>query len=172
VELQERIRRHRTLLGLTQVELASRSGVSLPTIQQLERGKSNPSWDTLEKLGRVLRFQAELRPPVINWEAWASLGVPLLAKPQETPRTNAPSQMRSKLEALLDPTLIALSFEAKEREREAFEGFLLALALDYPETFQTLKKRHRLLEHFLPKELSGRHIKLKRIATSVLCTYL
>jgi hypothetical protein len=68
--------------------------------------------------------------------------------------------------------LIALSLEGKEREREAFESFLLALALDYPETFQTLKTRHRLLERFVPKEFSGRHLKLKRIASSVLCTYL
>jgi transcriptional regulator with XRE-family HTH domain len=158
---------------MTQVELAYRSRVSLPTIQQLERGKSNPSWDTLEKLGRVLQFQISLQPPAIDWESWAELGVPLLAHAgQENRNSSTPSQQRARLESLLDPTLIALSFEAKEREREAFEGFLLALALDYPETFQTLKKRHRLLEHFLPKELSGRHIKLKRIATSVLCTYL
>ena len=40
--------------GLTQVELAAQSGVEQADISKIERGISNPTEDTLARLGKVL----------------------------------------------------------------------------------------------------------------------
>ena len=44
----------RTRRGITQAELASQSGVEQADISKIERGISNPTEDTLARLGKVL----------------------------------------------------------------------------------------------------------------------
>ena len=44
----------RKTLGISQNDLAEMSGVSLATIKNIERGKGNPSFETVEKLLSVL----------------------------------------------------------------------------------------------------------------------
>jgi len=48
------IRYHRERAGLTQAELADRAGRSIEMIGRIERGRSSPSFETLEELSRVL----------------------------------------------------------------------------------------------------------------------
>lgn len=57
------IRKRRDVLGLTQQDLASRSGVHLRSINNLEGGKGNPSLDTLLKVAEVLRLELIVRTP-------------------------------------------------------------------------------------------------------------
>jgi len=53
--LGERLRARRTQLGLTQIELAARSGVIQGVISLLERGEKGALWvTTLEKLADAL----------------------------------------------------------------------------------------------------------------------
>lgn len=59
-ELGDTIRRRREVLGLVQSRLAALSGVSVRTIQLLERGKGNPSLDTLIKLADPIGLRLEL----------------------------------------------------------------------------------------------------------------
>ena len=51
----------RKVLGISQADLAEMSGVSLPTVKDLERGLGNPSLSTvsriLEVLGMEVKFQ-------------------------------------------------------------------------------------------------------------------
>ena len=47
VDLGEKLRQRRELLGLLQSQLSVLSGVSTRTIQLVEQGKGNPSLDTL-----------------------------------------------------------------------------------------------------------------------------
>lgn len=63
--LGEKIARARAQAGLTQQELAERSGVRQETISRLERGHANPTLGTLESLARVLgkRLVVELVEP-------------------------------------------------------------------------------------------------------------
>ena len=44
----------RKTLGISQNDLAEMSGVSLATIKNIERGKGNPSFETVEKILTVL----------------------------------------------------------------------------------------------------------------------
>ncbi|HEY0273933.1 MAG TPA: helix-turn-helix domain-containing protein [Chitinophaga sp.] len=54
------IRNRRELLGLSQVQLADLSGISVRTIQLVEQGKGNPSLETLTKLTDPLGLRLEL----------------------------------------------------------------------------------------------------------------
>lgn len=51
------IKDRRSILGISQQDLADISGVSLRTIKMIEMGNSNPSIATLEKIGNVLGLE-------------------------------------------------------------------------------------------------------------------
>ena len=48
-------------LGISQNDLAEMSGVSLATIKNIERGKGNPSFETVEKILAVLGMEILLK---------------------------------------------------------------------------------------------------------------
>ena len=50
VQLGKRMRARRAELGLTLAQVADRSGISLPYISNLERGRGNPTLEALTKL--------------------------------------------------------------------------------------------------------------------------
>lgn len=53
----ETIRNRRALLGVTQEELADVTGVSIRRIVDIERGKANPSFATLQKIVAALGLE-------------------------------------------------------------------------------------------------------------------
>lgn len=60
-ELAIIFKRKREALTLTQKELSDMSGVHLRSINNIESGKSNPSWDTIIKLAEVLKLEILIR---------------------------------------------------------------------------------------------------------------
>ena len=54
-ELGRHVRRHRERVGMSQVDLAEAIGRSVQMIGRIERGKSAPSFATLEEIARVLK---------------------------------------------------------------------------------------------------------------------
>jgi len=48
-------------LGISQNDLAEMSGVSLATIKNIERGKGNPSFETVKKILAVLGMEILLK---------------------------------------------------------------------------------------------------------------
>jgi len=50
------IRHERSVLGISQEELAHRSGLHRTYVSDLERGSRNPSIDSIEKLARALQI--------------------------------------------------------------------------------------------------------------------
>lgn len=63
MSIGEHIREKRKTFGLTQVELAERSGVGIRFVRELENGKSTVQ---LDKVNQVLRlFGEELQPNII-----------------------------------------------------------------------------------------------------------
>lgn len=88
--LADLLRGHRLVAGLTQVELASRAGVGVRTVRDLERGRSaRPQRTTVELLADALEltgetrtaFLAAARPSVADpvVRGWALLGAARLA---------------------------------------------------------------------------------------------
>lgn len=55
------IKERREMLKVTQETLAELSGVGLRTLKQLERGKGNPTFKTLQKLADVLGMEVCLQ---------------------------------------------------------------------------------------------------------------
>ena len=51
----------RKTLGISQNDLAEMSGVSIATIKNIERGKGNPSFETVEKILSVLGLEIQFR---------------------------------------------------------------------------------------------------------------
>lgn len=57
MNLQEVIKRRRKTLGISQLDLSEMSGISLPTVKDIERGHANPSLSTISKLLDVLGME-------------------------------------------------------------------------------------------------------------------
>jgi transcriptional regulator with XRE-family HTH domain len=70
IDLGEKLRKRRELLGVLQSQLAALSGVSTRTIQLVERGTGNPSLDTLFQLAEPLglHIDLQLKEPVKTGE--------------------------------------------------------------------------------------------------------
>lgn len=64
MDIGEYIRSKRKLHGLTQVELAERSGVGVRFVRELERGKMTVQMDKVNQV--LLLFGEELRPSRIE----------------------------------------------------------------------------------------------------------
>jgi transcriptional regulator with XRE-family HTH domain len=60
IDLGEKLRQRRELLGLFQSQLAALSDVSTRTIQLVEQGKGNPSLSTLFQLADPLGLRLDL----------------------------------------------------------------------------------------------------------------
>ena len=61
MNLATSISARRKNLGISQNDLAEMSGVSLATIKNIERGKGNPSFETVEKILAVLGMEILLK---------------------------------------------------------------------------------------------------------------
>lgn len=165
------IKDSRNQLGITQSELSRLSGVSLPTIQNIESGRGNPSFSTLEELirplGRCLHFELQ----AADWDALAVCGAPLMI--------SKPMKMKPQKELLVKTLRVACLELTKgeplntdrERKAEAITALLWAIQSHYP-TFYASNFSSVLFDSFIPRKTSGRLIKLKRQALAVVSTYL
>jgi DNA-binding XRE family transcriptional regulator len=73
-ELGRQVRMRRKQLGLTQIEAATRAGISNATWSPLERGKIRPVWRTAVAVSRVLGWPDD---------AFAAVLAPRVDTPQE-----------------------------------------------------------------------------------------
>ena len=64
LKLSKKIKELRTKLGFSQEELATKSNLSLRTVQRIEGGETDPRGDTLKRLAQVL----EVKPnDLVDW---------------------------------------------------------------------------------------------------------
>lgn len=57
----EEIKKRRKDLGITQIDLAEFTGLSLATIKDIERSKANPALTTMETINTVLGLEFKLQ---------------------------------------------------------------------------------------------------------------
>ena len=62
----QQIKERREILKITQDSLADLSGVGLRTIKQLEGGKGNPTFNTLQEIADVLGLELVLQVKRLN----------------------------------------------------------------------------------------------------------
>ena len=65
-DLIQQIKERRESLKITQESLADLSGVGLRTIKQLEGGKANPTFNTLQEIADVLGLELALQVKKLN----------------------------------------------------------------------------------------------------------
>lgn len=76
----QRLRTRRVALGLTLAQVAERSGLSLPYVSNLERGRGNPTVDALASLAEALEVEL---PALVGADANTSaLDVTLASAPR------------------------------------------------------------------------------------------
>ena len=162
------IKKIRADLGLTQMELATKSGISLPTIQNIESGKANPSLDILTRILNVLGLEIKVSAPVFQMEKAILLGVPLSSN-QST------SVIKPSREMLcLEVRKWAHYFRENifsDRESLAMTSFLCAIKDNWPTIYREIECP------IFDKQIetsrnNGQLIKLRRIAIATLSTYL
>ena len=61
MNLREVIKERRSVLGISQIDLAEMAGISLATVQDIERGAGNPSMKTVMRIIEVLGLEMEFR---------------------------------------------------------------------------------------------------------------
>lgn len=166
------IKTRRRHLGLTQTELAMQSELSLPTIQNIEAARANPSWEVLSRLGNVLGLEATLQNRKPDWPLLARAGVPISEETEEI--NEMPIQLQDVVRELILATeqLGRETGSDHERDKEAIQSYLLALKLHFPRRFEKAVSSIETLVKWMPKEISGRHIKLARIAKARIAQYL
>lgn len=146
---------------LTQMEVARRSHLSLATIQNLEAGRGNPSWDTLVNLFQILGLKIELQKLALDWPLLIALGCPLLNDSRPAPLPD-----RERLMA----TLQFIDFsqheaEMESREKQAVLSWLWALHDHY---FSLWKFVHPQTQKWFLKQKAQASIKLRRLALTQL----
>jgi transcriptional regulator with XRE-family HTH domain len=160
----------RISLGFSQVKLAHESKVSLPTIQNIEANKANPTIDVLEKLAIALGLELKFQPIPFDIERAIALGVPLIntTSPSRIIVVNATSLKNEARKWHHTLKLNAL----KEREEMALISFLTAMKDHYPTFYQNEIVCPLFEKKIKEMRSSGKVIKLRRMALSNLSKYL
>lgn len=164
----ERLRSQRQQMGLTQQKLAELAAVSLPTVQNIERGLGNPSLDVLMKLAQALGLTLSIDPAPVDWDLLAYLGVPL---------TSAKKNIRVKKDSAtlvmkLREAILASQNAPADRNIEALAGTLLAIQTHWPSLFNKFGSLKAVAEALISRQDPARLLKLRSMAINNLQGYL
>lgn len=158
----------RKKMGLTQVQLSALSGVSLPTIQNIEAGKGNPSYEVLVALLKSLGLELRFERQGVDWEYLITLGLPLASSTSKQGGILDISQSMTQIrQACLEATE-----KRDSRTTEALCAFLLAIKRHYPSWFTAHLAGIPLVTQVLEIPLTGRIIKLSRQALERISKWL
>jgi hypothetical protein len=105
------------------------------------------------------------------WSNLAACGVPLMNESKSLPIQPTPELLKNTLQQLNALWSEAPPTPAESRELEAVQSLLLALQGHFPYWYKKNCENLTLNQYF-PRTLTGRIIKLRRIALSHLTTYL
>ena len=174
--------------GLTQSELAYRSRVSLPTIQNIETGKANPTVSTLTAVLGVLGLELVMEPRRADWTLLARCGAPLMvreemvcdggqagAEPYVDDTAPVPPTADELLRGIRDACRELRDMsdsESSERRREAVQALILALQIHFPTVFNRHLAGGELYREFISAPITGRIIRAVRETVPVLASYL
>lgn len=157
------IKQRRQQKGYTQVKLSAVTNVSLPTIQNLEAGKANPTLTLLERIKGPLEILVDIRSGEPDWKFLQAYGLPLeTAETSKNAKSSPFSYFRFSKELLCAVDYVSLSHE--ERLKEAVGALLSTLQTHYPTFFGYGLAEPKVLKFIDTLKKTGRLIKLKRLA--------
>lgn len=161
----------RKALGMSQMRLARNSGISLPMIQLIETGKTNPSMRILEKLADCLFLRLDITGQAADWNVLVELGLPLQEEGLLKGNVNKNSLKKELIKACIElqaPNKV----QDYERKKLCIESMILAMIDHYPSFFKKEFGKVPAVLKFNPKTISGKHIKLRRIALERISRHL
>jgi transcriptional regulator with XRE-family HTH domain len=163
-----KLRERRLALGISQVSLAQNARVSLPTIQNLEAGKANLSWELLQRVLLALGMVWNFDEAEINWNLLAFQGLPITLKADKREqRKNKVQFIKDEFEMELRKAVIGLIQQpnAEAREWDALVAYLWALRDHFPSIYRRICGHLDIAPYLTPSKV-GRLIKLRRLALS------
>lgn len=164
------LRKLRSDFGYSQTKLSHKSKVSLPTIQNIEAGKANPTIDILEKIIKAFGYRLKLEPLEFNINVAIDLGVPL------TRNLSFTYNFKPNAKLLIDEVKkwhhVFMINCLNEREEIALVSFLMALNDHFYAFYQDEISSPLFNKKISEYRKSGKAIKLRRIALTNLSKYL
>ena len=168
VNIGKMVKKARMDIGLSQQRLASLSGVSLPTIQNIEYEQANPSWSVAQKILSALGYTVSINAKIIDWDKLISYGVPLSSEHKVKIHNYV-----DKLELIEHIAEVYTAYkDLDQRKKDAVEAFIIALKQHYPSFFCKMLEYYPAIAKMVPEHITARHIKLRRLALAVIGTYL
>ncbi|OGQ37143.1 MAG: hypothetical protein A3F16_01695 [Deltaproteobacteria bacterium RIFCSPHIGHO2_12_FULL_43_9] len=164
------IKNTRKSLGLSQIGLSKVSGVSLPTIQNMEAAKGNPTIGILESLLAPLGLKIQVQYGEIDWDLFVRFGLPMTS--QKNVNTTLSPEMLINILRKYCAILNENRDEIEQRKLEALQALLLAIKIQFPAYFRKNIQSSQIIASFVPLIITGRLIELKRIAEERLSKYL
>ena len=143
------IKSQRQRLGLSQTELSERATVSLPTIQNIEAGRANPSLSTVSAILAELGVRLTCIRENPDWDYLASLGLDCVAH-RTTSVLGTESEFRRQLHLGLQALVQEGSrMEAWPRRRQSMAALLAALQQHFPGYYRANFVKAPLVAEFL-----------------------
>lgn len=159
--------------------------MSLPTVQNLEGGRANPSQSTLGSVLEALGLRLRVERLPADWMALAACGAPLTIHDSAPVRESAATGdavppyratperlLRNLRDAAREVALEHPGAEGHERRREAVQALLIALRNHFNDFFVAHLGGTRLYEDLIPEDLDGRLVKGVRETVPALARYL
>ena len=167
MDLAKLIKEKRKAKGYTQMKLAILANVSLPTIQNLELGKGNPTLELLKKIGNPLNYSFQYISQEPQWAILENCGLPVYLtsgkKEKSTQVKITPLELASQLNLAIHA---CTQKHMEERLKEAVAALSWAIQHYYP-TYYSYCLESRETETLLEKyPLKGRILKLMKMASS------
>ena len=169
-DLAQAVGASRRILGITQVQLAALTSISLPTIQQIEAGRANPAIGTVNSVFGALGLRLAYEPQAVNWSVLRAGGLPTGGNAEATRPPTADELIRELRHALLDYERGALA--AAPRLKEALGATFAALQCHFPRSYARHFGRCKAAMELVQQLPRARLIKLKRLAHARLAEVL
>ncbi len=167
MKIADLIKTSRKTKGLTQMALAVKAGVSLPTIQNLEIGKGNPTLSLLEKIYKPLGCGIQTHRTEPDWSLLVQCGLPLGGSKTE-PFKHPPSH-----EELAEHLNLALSSpKLDDRVEASLASMIWAIYEYYPSFYQYCLDGSKAQSLRKQYPLNGRILKLRRMSLEKLANIL
>ena len=165
------IKQTRQRKKMTQMLLAMKAGVSLPTIQNIEAHKTNPTLKLIEKIATPLGLGIHIDSIDPSWDYLIQFGLPLHSYHDQPEKKESFSFHIFSQEIHKAIHFISIN-KNESRLAEAVFALLHALKNHYPTFFDYFFDHENIHEFLKGKCVSGRIIKLSRIALAKLVSVL
>lgn len=164
MDLRSLIKEKRRLMGYTQMKLAVLAKVSLPTIQNLELGKGNPTLELLKKIGKPLNYSFQYTSQEPQWALLEHCGLPIHPEQEKWAKTKiTPLELAFQLK-------LAIHFceqkKTEERLKEAVVSLIWAIQHHYPTYYAYCLESAETKTLLIKYPLKGRILKLMKMASS------